>query len=84
MTLPNVSVPLVDENGIPTRALVGALPGLSATDAVVDENGMATPLFRRALQGMTRRPLPNPSVQLTNDDGTPTRAMTALLMGVTR
>lgn len=82
MMLPNVSVPLVDAEGIPTRALVGALPGISSTDAVVDANGRATVLFRRALQGRATKPLPNAEVQLTNDDGTPTRAMTALLMGL--
>lgn len=82
MTLPNPSVPLVNPEGLPTLALLGAVRGLPAGDPVVDERGMPTPLFRRTLQGIATTPLPNQGVQLTNRDGTPTRAMTALLMGL--
>ena len=84
MMLPNVSVALVDAGGNPTPALLGAIPGLTAEDPVVDGNGRMTVLFRRTLQGIATRPLPNVDAQLTNDDGTPTRAFTALLMGLPR
>jgi hypothetical protein len=80
--IPNPSVRLVDASGLPTPALLGTIRGLSAGDAVVDDSGRATPLFRRTLQGVATKPLPNDGVQLTNIDGTPTRAMTALLMGL--
>lgn len=79
---PNPTVALVTAGGLPTRALLGAVRGLSAGDAVVDQAGRATPLFRRALQDIATKPLPNDGVQLTNLDGTPTRALTALLMGL--
>lgn len=84
MTLPNASVPLVDAEGSATRALLGIIPGLSAGDALVDDEGRATPLFRRTLQAIATKPLPNDGVQLTNLDGTPTRAFTAMLMGLPR
>lgn len=82
MMLPNVSVPLVDAEGTPTPALLGAIPGLPAGDPVVDANGRATVLFRRTLQGIATRPLPNVAAQLTNEDGTPTRVFTALLVAL--
>lgn len=80
--IPNPTVALVTARGLPTPALLGVVRGLSAGDAVVDDAGRATPLFRRTLQGIATKPLPNDGVQLTNMDGTPTRAMTALLMGL--
>lgn len=80
MMLPNVSVALVDAAGIPTPALLGALPGLSASDPVVDGDGRATPTFRRVLQARGARTIPNGATQLVNEDGTPTRMFTALLM----
>jgi hypothetical protein len=75
-------VALVTAAGLPTTPLLGAVPGLSAVDVVVDDAGRATPLFRQTLQGVATKPLPNDGVQLTNIDGTPTRAFTALLMGL--
>ncbi len=75
-------VPLVDAERSATPALLGIMPGLDAGDELVDESGMATPLFRRKLQGLTTKPLPNTGAQLTNEDGTPTRLFTALLMAM--
>lgn len=78
--MPNPSVALVDAAGRPTPALLGVLPGLLATDPVVGAGGKATPRFRRELQARGARIIPNGEAQLVNDDGTPTRLMTALLM----
>lgn len=79
--MPNPSVPLVDDDGKPTSALLGVLPDLRADAAVVDESGTPTRYFSAYLAGRANL-VPNAAVQLTEKDGTPTRPMTYLLMGL--
>lgn len=76
--LPNHTVPLADQSGMPTKALLGILPTLHATAPVVDSNGLPTETFRLFLQdqGAVLRNVAEP---LTLKDGTPTRSMVMLL-----
>ncbi len=80
--LPNPTVPLVTAEGRPTHSLVDIMPSLSAADVVVDRQGAPTRLFTARLEAVTRGAAPNVSARLTNPDGTPTRVLTALLMGL--
>lgn len=80
--LPSPNAPLVGTDGRPTSALLEILPNLSAQDVVIGQGGVPTPLFRTRLQAVARTPLPSASAALVNRDGTPTRTMTALLMGL--
>lgn len=79
--MPNPTVALVDDEGCPTPALRGVLPSLAENDVVMDDNGLATPLLSHKLRA-TGAALPNASVQLVNEDGTATRAFSALLRGL--
>lgn len=80
--LPNPTVPVVGPDGRPTVPFQGLIPGVSAQDVLVDDQGLATALFRAKLTAAAVKPLPNASVAMTNPDGTPTRALTTILMGL--
>lgn len=80
--LPNPTIALVDRDGRATSQLQGLMPEISALDVVVDGQGRPTTLFLARLQATAATPLPNASVPLMNRDGTPTRVMTAILMGM--
>lgn len=76
----NISAPLVDADGNATQALQGVLRDVPNAP-IVDANGLPTVVFRQYLAPKVKQ-LPNASVPLTNPDGTPTRAMTRLLMSL--
>lgn len=80
--LPNPTVQLVGADGRPSSSLLELMPGLSLLDVVADRRGLPTPLFLSKLRGISNGPVGNARAQLFNRDGTPTRLMTALLMGL--
>ena len=80
--LPNPSVPLFDADGTAADILVKIAGTPGNNPVLLDENGCATRIYRQYLAGIVSTPLPNASVPLANDDGTPTRIFTRLLMGL--
>lgn len=83
--LPNAMVPLFEFTGEPTGSLREILTGRGAEPprvAWVNTDGTATPAFRTFLAEIGAAPLPGPMVAFADKFRRPTRAFTALLMGL--